>query len=329
MPTRLLPSVSSWEQWAALFVDTAVWRPVIEHLWSGGAILSAATGVKGIESIAPGFPGTCAVFVINESVVVKFFPPMVAGDYTRERAAYRLLESRVTEMPRLLASGVFDDRQPWPWLITSFRPGAAWRDVRTLVPEAQRLELGRALGERLRQVHDTPLPTRAEWLPSDLWRQLVAKRLAVALEEVRAKAILPQVLVEDARRLLQATDWHATPPRLLHADLTEDHVLVEARASGWAMSGLIDWADAEVGASDYEWVALYFGFCGGDTTLFRAVLAGYDPGRLPPPRERLLAFTLLHRFGSAIIAHALPEPVRRELAGLDELAGRLFPDIDP
>ena len=77
-------------------------------------------------------------------------------------------------------------------------------------------------------------------------------------------------------------------------------------------------------------MALYFGFCDGDVALFRAFLTGYGPDGAEhlPDRRRLLAFTLLHRFGAPIIAGVLPDELRRELSGLNELAGRLFPGCD-
>ncbi len=73
---------------------------------------------------------------------------------------------------------------------------------------------------------------------------------------------------------------------------------------------------------------LFFGFCGRDMALFRAFLAGYDPAAPLPPRRQLLAYTLLHRFGLNIIAAVLSDEERRDLRGIDELAGRLFPDFD-
>jgi hygromycin-B 7''-O-kinase len=141
---------------------------------------------------------------------------------------------------------------------------------------------------------------------------------------------LPERLAAEAEVLLQGTDWFDGGPRLLHGDLTQDHALVTEQGGVWSLSGLIDWADAEIGHPAYEWVALYFGFCDGDVALLRAFLAGYAPnavGRLPD-RRQFLAYTLLHRFGAHILAGALPNETRRDLANLDELAGRLFPGFD-
>lgn len=324
----LLPPINGWREWGAIFTQTERWRSVIDRVWATPSI-KALTGVNAIGRIEAGFPGTCAVFIIDEQVVIKFFPPMVADDWDKERAVYRLLADRPIEIPRLLAGGVLRDRQAWPYLITTYRPGIAWRDARASLPPSQRMTVAWALGRRLRFVHDTDIPRGAEWPPDDAWPRYVNAQLAVASKALRESSILPDRTVAAAERLLADTDWFEVSPRLLHGDMTEDHVLVAEHDGAWRINGLIDWADAEVGDPCYEWVALYFGFCGGDTNLFRVVLAGYEleSGRLPG-RRRLLAFTLLHRFGVQMITDRLGEEVIRGIDDLDRLAGWLFPGFD-
>jgi len=328
MTPHLLPAVRGWPDWSAVFIDAELWRPAIERLWAAEPSLAARTGVERIATVTAGFPGTCAVFILNATTVIKLFPPMVVGDFERERAVYRLLDGRLPEMPRLLAEGVLRDRIDWPYLVTSFLPGAAWREAQTAMPPAQQWAVARALGERIRRVHQTPIRPGLGWPQADAWPRFVAGRVAEVPAALRAG--LPERVVAEAEALLQGMDWFTGPPQLLHGDLTQDHALVTEQEGVWSLTGLIDWADAEIGDPAYEWVALFFGFCGQDKALFRAFMAGYDPGgggRLPD-RRRLLAYTLLHRFGAHIIAGALPDEVRRDVAGLDELAGRLFPDFD-
>ena len=132
----LLPAIRDWSEWSAVFTDAALWRPAVERLWVAEPSLAARTGVGRIETMTAGFPGTCAVFILNESAVIKLFPPLVAGDFDRERAVYRLLDGRLPEMPRLLADGVLRDRIDWPYLVTSFLPGAAWREAQAGMPLA-------------------------------------------------------------------------------------------------------------------------------------------------------------------------------------------------
>jgi hygromycin-B 7''-O-kinase len=324
MTPTLLPAIHDWPDWSAVFTDADYWRPAIEWLWSAEPALAVRSGVARIETMTAGFPGTCAVFILNGTAVIKLFPPMVAGDFVRERAVYRLLDGRLPEMPRLLADGVLRDHIDWPYLVTSFLPGAAWREAQAAMPKAQQLAVARVLGERIGRVHTKPFLPDSDWPPTDAWPRFVAARLAEAPAALRAT--LPERVAAEAEALLRSMEWFDEPPRLLHGDLTQDHALVTEQDGVWSLSGLIDWADAEIGHPGYEWVALYFGFCDGDVALLRAFLSGYDPGRAGwlPDRRRLLAYALLHRFGAHIIAGVLPDETRRNLAGLDELAGRLF-----
>jgi len=326
MSDCLLPAIRDWAEWGALFTDAERWRPAIARLWAAEPSLAARAGVASVGRVVAGFPGTCAVFVLDETAVIKFFPPMVAGDFVRERAVYRLLAGRVPEMPRLLAGGVLRDRIDWPYLVTSFCPGQDWREARADMPAEAQLAVARTLGARIGRVHRTAIPPDDTWPPSDAWPRFVAARLAVLPDALRV--VLPGAVAAAAEALLRQTDWFAGRPGLLHADLTEDHVLVTERDGRWALSGLLDWADAEVGDPLYEWVTLYFGFCGRDAAPFRAFLAGYDPAAPLPTRRQLLAYTLLHRFGLSIIAAVLSDEERRDLSGIDELAGRLFPGFD-
>jgi aminoglycoside phosphotransferase (APT) family kinase protein len=129
--------------------------------------------------------------------------------------------------------------------------------------------------------------------------------------------------------LLAATNWTAAAPRLLHADLTEDHLLVERRGEQWQIAGLLDWADAEVGDPYYEWVALWFSICRREGRLLRAFMRGYDAGRLDRSLSatRLTAFTFLHRFGVGILGDTLTQEEQRAIGSLDELIRVLFPGL--
>ena len=330
MTPFLLPAIRDWSEWSTVFTNADLWRPAVERLWAAEPSLAARTGVGRIETMTAGFPGTCAVFILNGTAVIKLFPPLVAGDFDRERAVYRLLDSRLPEMPHLLADGVLRDRIDWPYLVTAFLPGVAWREARVAMSDAQRRAVARVLGERVRRVHETPIRPGLGWPPPDAWPRFVAGRLAEAPAELQPRAGLPERVASEAEALLRDMVWFDRPARLLHGDLTQDHALVAERGGQWVLSGLIDWADAEVGDPAYDWVALYFGFCKRDAMLFRAFLSGYDPdGAQPPPDGGvMLAYTLLHRFGAPIIAHILPGQSRDDLSGLDELIGRLFPGFD-
>lgn len=327
MTEYLLPGVTNWAEWRPIFTDARVWRPVIARLWAAEPGLRARTGLAAPGRVAAGYPGTCAVFVIDERAVIKFFPPMVSGDEAREAAVYRLLDGRVPGAS-LLDKGVYHDRIDWPYLVVSFVPGAAWREVGAAIVPTQQEAVLEELGRAVRLVHETPLNTKA-WPSPTVWREFVSHSLLGIAGRLRGETGFTAAIIDAINALLNETNWFANRPRLLHADLTADHLLVAERDGQWAMTGLIDWADALVGDPYYEWVALWFDLCRRDARLFGAFWRGYDPAGASPPLSlsRLLAFICLHRFGTGIMRDALPEATQPEITGLAGLIAALFPGL--
>lgn len=326
MTKYLLPAVREWAEWGPAFNDAALWPPVVRRIWAGDAALRAATGIAAPARITAGYPGTCAVLIVDESAVIKIFPPPLVNDFARERAIYRLPGLTLPFAPALLAEGILHDRAGWPYLVFSFLPGAAWRDVLPAVPPDERAAIMRELGHAIRVIHDTPLPAAGSWPSRAAWEVFPHHRLAHVPQELRPGTVLPDSVIGEIEALLAGTDWYTAPPRLLHADLTEDHLLVSRTAGRWWISGLIDWADAEVGDPYYEWIALWFGMCRRRAELWRAFLDGYDPTQPPDylAIDRLTAFTFLHRFGTGIVNDVIAPDEQRALNSLRELQRALF-----
>lgn len=329
MTKYLLPAVREWAEWGPVFNDAALWPPVARRIWAADATLPAATGIAAPMRIVAGYPGTCAVLIVDEAAVVKIFPPPLANDFARERAIYHLPGLALPFAPTLLAEGVWRDRVDWPYLVFSFLPGPAWRDALPAMPPDARAAILRDLGQSIRTVHDAPLPAAGSWPSRAAWEPFLNQRLAQISQELRRRTALPDGLIGNIETLLAGIEWYATPPRLLHADLTEDHLLVDQTNGRWRISGLIDWADAEVGDPYYEWIVVWFGLCRRRAELWRAFVDGYDPARPAdyPNIDRLTAFIFLHRFGTSILNDVLAPDRQRALTGLGELRRALFPGL--
>lgn len=322
----LLPDVREWAEWGPLFGDAALWPPVVRRIWAGDAALQQATGITTPTHIAAGYPGTCAVLIVDGTAVIKIFPPPLANDFARERAVYRLPGLALPFAPELLADGVWRDRVEWPYLVFAYLPGAAWRDARPGVPPDAAAAIMADLGRAIRAVHDAPLAAAGSWPARAAWEPFLNRRLAQLPQELRLQTVLPDGVIAEVEALLAGMNWHDAPPRLLHADLTEDHLLVHQSKGQWHISGLIDWADAEVGDPYYEWIALWFGLCRCRGELWQAFVEGYDSARTAdyPAIDRLTAFTFLHRFGTGILSEVLAPDEQRALSGLGELQRALF-----
>lgn len=308
----------NWSEWGRIHTDVGYWRPVVRQIGQD-------TGTAAANVVEASYPGTCAVFVVDRQVVVKIYPPFLRRDFRRELEVYQLLGGySAIPLPYLLAQGVYAGEEEWPYLVLQFRPGQPIRELYPLLAPMNKEAIGRHLGRIICAIHDAPLTSLQHFdtRPS-AWADFIAQRRAACPDELRQQTSLPESVIAEvpgflaAAGPLVASDFR---PRLLHADLTEDHLLLERQGREWRIAALIDLADAEVGAPEYEWVALWFSLCGRDRAMFTATLHAYDPTiRLDETFcQRMMAHTLLHRFGAGIIADAVK---RHDAQPFNDLAG--------
>jgi hygromycin-B 7''-O-kinase len=344
----VLPRIVTWRNWDRLYTDVSLWRGPIERVFS-------RLGLS-LVSIDAGFPGTSAAFAVecapgsaqggptdsHESAfavgggkvppgryVVKFYPPMVHGDFVAEvevRGALRTARPGslspvpgASPVPDVVAAGILEDRIDWPYLVEPFLPGRAVREVWDGMDAAGRAGVAVQVADLLKAVHSTPLSLLPRLTRTAReWQAWAHGRLDACVDEIAAAKILPDAILPEIRRFMDEEGGRVIAGvedgslNLLHGDMTEDHVLVEQvetqagrKESVWQVTGLIDFGDAEVGPLFYEWVALWFALFRQDATAFRAFLERYEGSVPDVAAGRAMVFTLLHRFNSAIIAHIL------------------------
>ncbi len=323
--TKHLPADIGWHNWKGLFTDAALWRPVVTQICREHHLAAA-------ERVEAGFPGSNAVFVVDEQIVIKLFPPLFVHDYPVERDAYRLIGNTLDFVPKLLLEGTYHDQIDWPYLVIEYRPGQPLRELRHLLDEANRLAVARELGRAIRAVHRLPLSGSIHFDPRpEKWQQFLRGRRTKCVDELRAKAILSESVIAEVEIFLDTTPWLDPDfaPCFINGDLTEDHLLLSAHDGEWRFSALIDWADCEAGAPEYDWIPLWFGLCGRDIAMFRAFIRAYDPELSFDQafRGRLLVYTFLHLFGPAIVAHALGQMGDPPIQNLAHLQKLLWPLI--
>jgi aminoglycoside phosphotransferase (APT) family kinase protein len=240
------------------------------------------------------------------------------------------LAGRLDHLPRLLADGIYRDQIDWPYLALQFCPGQPIREVYQILKPENKVSLAHALGRMLRIAHDTPLTNLVTFTPQpEAWQKHMEERRNLCLDEARRQGMLPEnVLAEVALFLASVAPLISADSslNLLHADLTEDHLLLVEQDNEWQISALIDWSDAEVGAPAYEWVVLWFGACNRDPAMFREVLRAYDPAlRFDDAFQcQMMAYTFLHRFGAGIIADTLRRVGQPSIYTLAELQNWLW-----
>ena len=68
--------IASWQEWCEVFDKPEVWREEIR-------LISEANEVES-HSVETTFPGTHAVFFVNEDIVLKIFCPVRFNSYEKE-----------------------------------------------------------------------------------------------------------------------------------------------------------------------------------------------------------------------------------------------------
>lgn len=89
--------VTSWEEWCQIFHDQAFWTPEIEAICRFHQIELA-----GLEST---FPGTHAVFVVNQQFVLKIFCPVQYNSFSEEKHFHQNVLYENPIFPKVLFSG--------------------------------------------------------------------------------------------------------------------------------------------------------------------------------------------------------------------------------
>lgn len=287
---RFLPLVTTWEEWCRIFTDITLWEPAIREI-------CRIEGIS-VTTVSPGFPGSNAVFLLDDKMVIKISPPQYHDDHRTELEIGRVLGNRIP-IPKVLMSGVFHDRIDWPWFIMEFKPGLAVREIRNRIDRENWLEICRGAGAIAREIHAAAL-SELECVDTtrEGWTTFVENRRTDVINELKDAGVPESSAFDEIRSLIAEFAFPESPLVLVNADLSEDHLLLVEQNGIWRISSLIDLADSQIATVPYEWPALWFGLLGQDKESLAAFLEAYDPAIKADAdfRRTLFAYTLLHRF---------------------------------
>lgn len=272
------------------------------------------------ERLRRGIPGTA----------IDRLEALGEGDYCR---AYLLNGRRVVRVPRNAAAGRalareaclmtrIADRLPVdvPVPKTVVEPGSSTvsfsihdaiagteltRELWLDLPAPTRSRLAREVGVALRALHAIdPVVGRGcrlEGVDYGARMRELRRRIYAPEGGVLPEALKSALAEAFDRYLVQRDEWRFEPA-LLHADVSPDHVLVDADRH--ALTGIIDWSDVCIGDPARDFIYLYEDW-GGD--FLALTLEAYAP------RER-------ERFESRIYLHYLAEQLEWTLAAAAEAA---------
>lgn len=231
------------------------------------------------EELASGL--NCHAFVINKQWVFRFpIHATAAAELAQELAVLPLLEPHLPlPIPDYRYTGTPSAEFPWLYAGYPKLPGTPALELRDLHIDIARL--GAELGHFLDTLHGLPVtdlmraglrlrPTGYHQ-PRVLW-QRARHQLSTLTPH------LPASLLPRCARLLEASRLPAAwplPPRLVHADLSMEHILLSRTelTDAFEITGVIDWGATNLGDPAVDFTGLYHWM---GEPLVRAALVTYS-----------------------------------------------------
>ena len=257
-------------------MNLGLWSPYVIEVCGGHDL-------KSTDSIRPGLAGSFPTFIVDERWVVKFFGRLFEGGqcWVVEKICAELMdEYKPFPTPKLVGWGELlpNDSWTWPYLIFEYIPGQSLGEIYDQVPENERVKIAKWMGVKVRLLHEIPANEKGlSALPR--LDQLLHKNYQECVAHHQEWRTLPASLVDDIPNYLQFTRklTSSNPTaHLIHADLTQDHLIGVLNDGRWKTNGVIDFGDALLGNLEYELVPLHLDLFRADKVLLKAFLAGYE-----------------------------------------------------
>lgn len=245
--------------------------------------------------------GTNVVFRAGDEAWIKLIAPLWPEDYDREQCGLSAMNDLDDiPAPRLLADG---ELEGWPYLVLGTVEGASVVTVWAGLGRKDQIDLATQIGELMARMHAVPTTGMAA-LEHDWDAFMARQRTQCGARHVRRGVDAHwQVEVDrylEAAPMLDAPD---SEPVFLHADITDEHVLVKEQGGRWTVTGIIDFADAMIGQPLYEFAAPAVFLTQRQPWAQRALLRGYgfaEAELTETLAQRLTAYVLLHRYGNLV-----------------------------
>lgn len=308
----LLPTLSTVEEYGPLRGDPAIWLPAMRAI--------ARRHGLDADALYAERAGTNVVFRAGDDAWIKLIVPLWAEDYDRERCSLAAVqEIAAVPAPRLLADGVIEG---WPYLVMECVEGRSIVTVWADLPREGQSDLAHQVGSLMARLHR--IETAGMGALQHDWARFVRRRReGCGARHVEAGAPARwAAAIDDYLAGVPALDDPGQDDVFLHADITDEHVLVAERGGRWVITGLIDFADAMLGQPLYEFAAPAVFLTQRKPWAQRALLRGYGFGDADLTEDlarRLTAYVLLHRFGKLReMLRFCPAPAPTTVAELQE-----------
>lgn len=319
-----LPQSLSYEAACEISTDSTLahWQTVIEEILKHHQF--------DMQPLPRVTSGECPVFPLaidgKVHALIKFVAPNFISQFNAEVAALKTCASAdlPVAIPKLLAS---ETHCGWGYLIISKLDGVLLSDVLAQLSHAEKTAIAIQLGEFCNKLHSVKVDATHE-LALD-WPAFIKQQNHTSYAKRKRQGLRSDLLADFIPYIaflaypMPKPDHHV----LMHTDLHPGNLLVEQGDEGYALSGVIDFGDALIGADEaFEFTTVIMLYCLGDSALAEAFLTGYnfDISDKEGIMKRLMALTLLRHTGDLnyLIKHV---PHVAECTSWKEAEPYLFP----
>jgi len=244
--------INNKKDWEEIFQSIPAFLPLVEHILKKEGLPAAEP-----TSLTPG-----TNFVVKAGDhVVKVFAPEESGykqdfDYQSEIFATNRALKLGIPTPKIIASGIIEDKYKFDYIITEYIEGTELENVLGDKTDEEKTTIGRSL-RRLTDKMNTACAQFNEADPINddsynwSWEEYPERFKAERLEYIRSHSYGEKVLV--------------------HGDLCADNILVTQQGELY----LIDFADAVLAPVEYEHALVAIGLFELDEALLRGYFDGY------------------------------------------------------
>ena len=253
--------------------------------------------------------------------VIKLIPSIYRREYEGELAGLTHVAGALpVQTPQICASGAFG---AWTYFVMTRVPGEPLGLHLDRLAGSEMRDIVYSVGTALRALHAIPPPIAGP-LSIESWNEFVAAQSALCRNRQIGWGV-HEHLVEGFPDCLARANLADIPDRaVLHADLTSWNVMVQNAGGRWKVAGIIDFADARIGAPVYDLCPPALLLARSDRDLFQTFLDGYGmarEARSETLQDQLLAAAILHPFSNLTRNYDLTRPP----SSLTELRNVMFP----
>lgn len=298
--------------------DHGAWRTAVVEVCTANELECA--------SVSAFADGSNLVASVDARWIVKIFPAFHRHQWESEhRVLTRLRGERLPlQVPLLFAAGTGSDG--WHYVIADRLPGTTLETCWEELGAEERARALEQIGSTMAAIHRLPLGGLSTLPPE--WSSFLSNQKLNCRERHVARGV-PPWFERSLEHVLRewAPEDEAEDRVLLTGEYTPFNLLAQRDATGWQLTGMIDFGDAMVGPRDYDFLGPAMYSCQGDPSLIAALLRGYfgeNRAMTESLRRRLMALAVLHRYADFDVQLCIPG-WRERADSFDALAKLVWP----